>query len=204
MRISLTDFPTPPPTWAEIFGNTNPVEVEIGFGKGAFLLALARNRPEHNFFGVEFSKRRAFRLAHLIERDGPSNAIAIHADMTCLVRTMIWPASVTAYHFYFPDPWWKTRHQRRRLFRDDFVNALARTLVTGGVIFLASDVAEYFAEIVRQFSTVPELIQFPWERDHSTRKGKPILTDFERKYRTEGQPIFYAGFRKAGSSDCSR
>ena len=196
MRLSLADFPTPPPTWAEIFGNTNPVEVEVGFGKGAFLLALARNRPEHNFFGVELSKRRAFRLARLIERDGPSNAIAIHADMTCLVRTMIWPASVTAYHFYFPDPWWKTRHQRRRLFRDDFVNALARTLVTGGMIFLASDVAEYFAEIVRQFSTVPELIQFPWERDHSTRKGKPILTDFERKYRTEGQPIFYAGFRK--------
>jgi len=196
MRLSLADFPTPPPTWAEIFGNTNPVEVEVGFGKGAFLLALARNRPEHNFFGVEFSKRRAFRLARLIERDGPSNAIAIHADMTCLVRTMIWPASVTAYHFYFPDPWWKTRHQRRRLFRDDFVNALARTLVTGGMIFLASDVAEYFAETVRQFSTVPELIQFPWERDHSTRKGKPILTDFERKYRTEGQPIFYAGFRK--------
>lgn len=196
MRISLTDFSTPPPTWAEIFANTNPVEVEIGFGKGAFLLALARNRPEHNFFGVEFSKRRAFRLARLIERDGPANAIAIHADMTCLARTMIWPASVAVYHLYFPDPWWKKRHQRRRLFRDDFVNALTHTLVPGGTIFLASDVAEYFAEIVRQFSAAPELIQFPWERDHRTRKSKPILTDFERKYRETRRAIFYAGFRK--------
>jgi tRNA (guanine-N7-)-methyltransferase len=198
MRISLADFSTPPPTWAEIFANPNPVEVEIGFGKGAFLLALARNRPEHNFFGVEFSKRRAFRLAHLIKRDGPANAIAIHADMTCLARTMIWPASVAVYHLYFPDPWWKKRHQRRRLFRDDFVNALTHTLVPGGTIFLASDVAEYFAEIVRQFSAAPELIQFPWERDHRTRKGKPILTDFERKYRETRRAIFYAGFRKEG------
>ena len=196
MRISLTDFSTPPPTWAEIFDNTNPVEVEIGPGKGAFLLALARNHPERNFFGVEFTKRRAFRLASLIERDGPTNALVIHADITCLVQTMIWPASIAAYHLYFPDPWWKPRHHRRRLFRDDFAVALTRTLTPGGIIFLASDVQEYFAEIVRQFATIPQLIQFPWERDQVTRKGKPILTDFERKYREEGRPIFYAGVRK--------
>jgi tRNA (guanine-N7-)-methyltransferase len=199
MRVSPIDFSTPPPTWAEIFGNTNPVEVEIGFGKGAFLLALARNYPERNFFGVEYSKRRAFRLARLIERDGPANAIAIHADFTCLVRTMIWPNSVAAYHLYFPDPWWKQRHQKRRLFRDDFVVALTRTLAPNGKIFLASDVPEYFAEIIQQFAAIPELTQFPWERSQATRKGKPILTDFERKYREQGRRIFYGGFRKGSS-----
>jgi len=196
MRISLSDFSTPPPTWAEIFGNPNPVEIEIGPGKGAFLLASARNHPERNFFGVEFSKRRVFRLAHLIERDGPANAIVIHADITCLVQTMIWPASVSAYHLYFPDPWWKKRHHRRRLFRDDFAAALVRTLVPSGTIFLASDVREYFTEIVQQFRAVAELTQFSWTRDQVTRKGKPILTDFERKYREKGRPIFYAGFKK--------
>jgi tRNA (guanine-N7-)-methyltransferase len=153
---------------------------------------------------VEFSKRRAFRLAHLIKRDGPPNATVIHADITCLVRTLIWPASVAAYHLYFPDPWWKQRHHKRRLFRDDFAAALTRTLTPGRTIFLASDVQEYFAEIVRQFTAVPELAQFAWARDHVTRKGKPILTDFERKYREEGRPVFYAGFRKARSSDFSR
>src|SRR5215471_3865932 len=183
MRFSLSDFSTPPPTWAEIFSNPNPVEVEIGPGKGAFLLALARNHPERNFFGVELSKRRAFRLARLIERDGPANAIVIHADITCLVRTMIWPESVTAYHLYFPDPWWKPRHHKRRLFREDFVVTLTRMLAPGGAIFLASDVREYFVEMVRQFAAIPELSQFPWERDHATKKGKAILTDFERKYR---------------------
>ena len=196
MRISFTDFSIPLPTWLEIFGNTKPVEVEIGPGKGAFLSALARNYPERNFFGIELSKRRAFRLARLIERDGPANLIFIHADVTCLVRTMIWPESVAAYHLYFPDPWWKPRHHKRRLFRDDFVTALTRTLAPRGIIFLASDVQEYFTEIVRQFAALPELVQFPWERDHVTRKGKPILTDFERKYREQGRAIFYTGFRK--------
>lgn len=204
MRISLADFSTPPPTWAEIFGNTNPVEVEIGPGKGAFLLAMARNYPERNFFGVEFSKRRAFRLARLIERDGPTNAIVIHADITCLVRTLIRPESVTVYHLYFPDPWWKTRHHRRRLFRADFARALARTLVPGGLLLLASDVAEYFAEIVRQLAAVPELTPFPWQRDHVTRKGKPILTDFERKYQEAGRPVLYAGFRKTDAAPVQR
>jgi len=145
---------------------------------------------------VEFSKRWAFRLARLIERDGPANAIVIHTDITCLVRTMIWPESVAAYHLYFPDPWCKPRHYKRRLFREDFAIALTRTLIPGGTIFLASDVQEYFTEMVRQFAAIPGLPQFPWERDHVTRKGKPILTDFERKYRKEGRPIFYAEFRK--------
>lgn len=196
MRIAYSDFITPPPTWAEIFGNTNPVEVEIGFGKGAFLLALARNRPERNFFGVEFARRLSFRLARLIERDGLSNVIVIHADFTCLVRTMIWPESVSAYHLYFPDPWWKRRHHRRRLFQEDFPPALIRTLAPGGTIFLVSDVQEYFTKIVQQFNQISALTSFPWERDQVNKRGKLILTDFERKYREEGRPIFYAGFQK--------
>jgi tRNA (guanine-N7-)-methyltransferase len=190
------ELPTPPPIWSDIFGNSNPVEVEIGPGKGGFLLSLARNTPGHNFFGVEILSRRATRLASLIERDGPANVMAIHADITCLLPLMIWPASVTTYHLYFPDPWWKRRHHNRRLFRDDFTTALVRTLVPGGTIFLASDVEKYFTEIVRQFATVAELTRFAWERDQVNRRGKLILTDFERKYRHEGRPLFYAGFQK--------
>lgn len=189
-------LPSSPPTWSDIFGNTHPVEVEIGPGKGGFLLALARNTPEHNFFGVEILSRRANRLAALIERDGPDNVIAIHADITCLLPLMIWSASVTAYHLYFPDPWWKRRHHTRRLFHSDFARALVRTLVPGGKIFLASDVERYFTEIVRQFTTAAELTQFSWGRDQVNRRGKLILTDFERKYRHEGRALFYTGFQK--------
>jgi len=184
------------PTWAEIFGNPNPVEVEIGPGKGSFLLDLAQATPEHNFFGVEFAARRAFRVARLLERDGPENAIVIRADFTCLVRTHIQPESVAVYHLYFPDPWWKTRHFRRRIFQADFAALLAQTLVPGGTIFFVSDVQPYFEKIVQQLAAVSKLQQFPWQRDQVTSKGRLILTDFEHKYRKGGRPIYYAGFRK--------
>jgi len=182
--------------WYDIFGNDRPVEVEIGPGKGGFLLALAQNAPERNFFAVEICRRRALRLAYLIERDGHTNARAIHADMRCLLRTSLWPSGVSAYHLYFPDPWWKRRHRERRLFHEDFAATLARTLVPGGKIFLASDVLEYFVKIVQQFGTVEKLQQFPWQRDHVNKKGKLILTDFERKFCELGQPIYYTGFEK--------
>lgn len=196
MSVSYSTLSAPQPTWSDIFGNSNPVEVEIGPGKGGFLLALARHYPERNFFGVEFSQRRAFRLAYLLERDGPANAIVIRADITCVVQTLVRPNSVAVYHLYFPDPWWKRRHHRRRLFRDDFVTALVQTLVPGGTIFLASDVPAYFASITQRFAAQTELTQFPWQRTHMTRKGKLILTDFERKYWEEGRPVLYAAFRK--------
>ena len=205
MQTVPTGFPIPPPappsppTWAEIFGNTKPVEVEIGPGKGSFLMDLARNTPQRNFFGVELAARRAFRVARLLERDGPSNAIVIRADFGCLVRTFIHPESVAVYHWYFPDPWWKRRHYRRRLShndQDDFTRAVTRTLIPGGKILFASDVKNYFDDIVKQFNTVPELSQFSWQRDQLTNKGRLIITDFERKYTKEGRPIYYTGFQK--------
>lgn len=190
------DFSAPPPTWAQIFGNTNPVEVEIGPGHGSFLMALARLHPERNFFGVEFATRRAFRAARLLERDGPSNLIIIRADIGCLLRTHIYPESVQVCHLYFPDPWWKKRHHRRRIVQADFPTALARSLAPGGSLLFASDVRPYFAHIVEQFRAVPDLDQFAWQRDHCTPRGKPIVTDFERKYQRQDRPLHYTGFRK--------
>jgi len=185
--------------WSDIFGNDHPVEVEIGPGKGSFLCAYAEHTPERNFFAVEINKRRALRLAARLHRQGPTNAMVIHADMRCLIQTPVWPGGVSVYHLYFPDPWWKRRHHQRRLFHADFATALMQTLLPGGRILLASDVQEYFVKIVQQFNSVPELRQFPWERDHITKKGKPILTDFERKFRNLGLPIHYAGFEKKRS-----
>ncbi len=185
-----------PPAWEDIFGNANPVEVEIGPGKGAFLLASAHSTPEHNFFGVEFSRRRAYRIKQLIEREQPGNVLALAADINCVLKTLIQPESVTTFHLYFPDPWWKRRHHRRRLFRDDFCVALTRALVPGGKILIATDVHTYFVEMVRQLEAVSGLTQFSWQRDQRNQNGKLILTDFERQFMDEDKPIHYAGFYK--------
>src|SRR5581483_2195758 len=170
INTSLTSYVSAV-SWRDIFGNDHPVEVEIGPGKGSFLFAYAQNTPGRNFYAVEINKSRAFRLAHRIERDHLSNVCVIHGDMRCLIRTPLWPGGVSVYHLYFPDPWWKRRHQQRRLFHEYFAGALAQTLLLGGKILLASDVHEYFVQIVRQFSAVSELQQFPWERDQVTKKG---------------------------------
>ena len=197
MNSDFSELPLPPPpAWEDIFGNANPVEVEIGPGKGSFLLAAAHSTPEHNFFGVEFSRRRVYRIKELIEREQPGNVLALAADIGCVLDTLIRPESVTIFHLYFPDPWWKRRHQRRRLFQGDFCVALARALVPGGRILIATDVHTYFIEIVRQLEAVTELTRFPWQRDQRNRNGKLILTDFERQFMDAGKPIHYAGFCK--------
>lgn len=189
-------FSALPPSWAQIFGNTNPVEVEIGPGHGSFLMALARRHPERNFFGVEFASRRVFQAARRLERDGSSNVIIVRADIGCLCRTHIYPESVQVYHFYFPDPWWKKRHHRLRVVQADFPTALTRTLAPGGSLLFASDVRPYFEQIVEQFGRVAGLDQFAWRRDQLSHRGKPIVTDFERKYQCQGRAIYYTGFRK--------
>ncbi len=185
-----------PPAWSEVFGNHNPVEVEIGPGKGSFLLGRAHSCPQRNFFGVEYSRRRAHCLARRIAEDRLPNALTIAADFNCVVRTLFRAASVATYHLYFPDPWWKRRHQRRRLVQADLTGVLERTLVAGGEIFVASDVHAYYLEIVQQLGNVPRLHRFPWERDLTNAGSAVLLTDFERHYRAQGRPLYYAGFRK--------
>jgi len=182
--------------WQEIFGNPHPVEVEIGPGKGGFLLAMARSYPERNFFGMERSRRKVSRLSLRIAREGLANVIVIHADATCVLSTLIPSESVSTYHIYFPDPWWKKRHHKRRLFQGSFAVNLARTLSTRGYIFLATDLDDYLAEACSQIEAGGGLAPLSWHKSFTSRRGKPILTDFERKCLERGRPLYYAALQK--------
>jgi tRNA (guanine-N7-)-methyltransferase len=148
MLASATPFDTaqgrrhPSPVtgfWREIFGTERPVSVEIGPGKGEFLLATARADAARNFYAIERSRGRAERLAALAAGSGLANVRVIHADAACLLRFLP-DASVAAYHILFPDPWWKRRHHRRRLFTLEFVATVCRTLAPGGTVEVISDV----------------------------------------------------------------
>ena len=101
-------------------------------------------------------------------------------------------ASVRAYHVYFPDPWWKRRHHKRRLLTEAFAAELYRTLEPGGVVHLATDVAARFAAMREEFARVPFACQ---ESQTPTPEGRP-LTNFERKYRAQRRPLYYATFTK--------
>jgi tRNA (guanine-N7-)-methyltransferase len=125
--------------WSAVFGNARPVEVEIGPGRGDAILAFAAAAPDTNFFGIEHKGGAASGIAAAAARRGLGNVRVVGGDARCVVASLIPDASVAAYHVYFPDPWPKTTHRHRRLMTPALAAAIARTLVPGGVIHVASD-----------------------------------------------------------------
>ncbi len=180
--------------WQSIFGNDRPVEIEIGPGTGSFILSAAGRCPETNFFGIEHSRGRAFRLQAAIAGRGVTNVRVLAADAACVVATLVPPASVQAVHIYFPDPWWKRRHHRRRLFTPQFAAALAGVLVARGRLYVATDVEEVFALILRT------LERCAMGRDESMRSPRVGTTAFERKGLNRGAAIQEATFVKQADS----
>src|SRR4029079_17817395 len=152
--------PGPPIDWQQLFGNPNPVEIEVGMGKGLFLLTSATNRPGTNFFGIEIVRKyQLYATTRFAIRKLP-NVKTVCADARWVFRRFVRPASVAAVHVYFPDPWWKARHKKRRVFTPGFAADAARILQTGGRLLIATDVEEYFgvmAEIVRSMPAFREV-----------------------------------------------
>src|SRR5262249_2601204 len=130
--------------WQELFGNANPVEVEVGMGKGLFLLTSATARPDANFFGIEIVRKYQLYATTRFAVPKLPNVKTVCADGKWVFRQFVQEGSVAAVHVYFPDPWWKARHKKRRVFTADFAADSARVLKPGGYFRIATDVEEYF------------------------------------------------------------
>jgi tRNA (guanine-N7-)-methyltransferase len=191
----LLDFPTEPLSWPALFGRDGPVELEVGPGKGLFLVNAARRRPDHGFLGVEISHKYAGKAAERVARAGLPNVRLMAGDARKLVRELIPPHSVAAVHVYFPDPWWKKRHKKRRVFTGAFVADVARILSPRGDLHLATDVEEYFGVMGEVMAAHPEFEPQPPPAPNTPEHDLDYLTNFERKYRLEGRPIYRAHFR---------
>ena len=175
---ALYDDSTSP--WRGLFGNDQPVEIEIGPGRGDVLLAFATARPSVNFFAIEHVRRAADHVAARLRAAGVRNARVLAADAACVVERLVAPASVAAYHIYFPDPWPKRRHRKRRLVTPTFAAAMARTLVPGGVVHVATDVGALFDDVAEVLGAAGFS-----RRDEIVPPPRPE-TRFERKYATAG------------------
>src|SRR5262249_34656865 len=115
-------------SWPALFGNTHRVEVEVGFGKGMFLLAAAASHPDRNYFGVEIERRyQLYATTRIANRNLP-NVKTCCGDAKVVLRDHVAPGSVAAVHVYFPDPWWKTRHRKRLLFTAEFADLVKQVL----------------------------------------------------------------------------
>jgi tRNA (guanine-N7-)-methyltransferase len=178
--------------WRALFGNDHPVEVEIGCGTGTFLVTAATRAPERNFFGIERSPRLAAATGAVLAAAGTRNARVLCADALCPIATIIPPASVSTYHLYFPDPWWKTRHHKRRVYSAAFVSSLARTLVPAGRVLVATDVTGLFG-MLEETLTAAGLVRL-------TESVSPPETTFARRCLAAGRLIHAAAFTLLPSS----
>jgi len=185
-----------PLEWAGLFGNDRPVEVEIGFGKGRFLITAGERFPEVNYLGVE-RRLRYFRIARgRIEKRELRNVRILRADAVAFVRDLVPTASVRAYHVYFPDPWWKKRHRKRRVFTPEWVDCLARSLEPKGLLYIASDVSEYFGEIQSVIGGKPDFRLLDDSEVRMEAAGY-VPSNFEVKMAKAGHPIHRAVFLRA-------
>jgi len=172
--------PAPPDVWRFIFANGRPVEIEIGPGRGDVLFAFADQAPEVNFYAVEIGRSQTEHLTERARALGLRNVCVIAGDARCVVTRLVPTATVAAYHVYFPDPWPKTRHRHRRLFRPDFADGLRRTLVPGGRVHVASDLAWLFAHMDATRAGAG------FVADPSAPARSRPVTPFERKYGRDG------------------
>lgn len=177
--------------WSTLFRRRAPVEIEIGSGDGAFLLAYAARHPERSFLGIERSPSKFRRLEARLARAGLPNVRVLRADATCVVPALVPAASVATYHVYFPDPWPKRGHAFRRIFSAPFITTLARTLAAGGRVFLTTDVHDYAADIR---SSMLDHGAFTERADDAEHPG--FQTSFGRKYRAAGRPLYATTFAR--------
>ena len=198
LSAHLKSFDQLPCPWdaAALFARPGPLEIEVGSGKGLFLRTAAAEHPEVNFLGIEMARKYArFAAAALAKRE-LGNALVVAADALRIFDELLPDESLSAVHVYFPDPWWKKRHRKRRVMRDSFVADVQRTLQPGGTLHFWTDVEEYFCESLELLAVRTTLLgpfdvsEEPAEHDMAYR------THFERRMRLHDEPVSRAEFRK--------
>ena len=183
-------------TPSEWFCRNAPLELEVGSGKGLFLATASVEKPSHDFLGIEISRKYARFSAARLAKTKRSNASILHGDAQQLIARYILPDSLTAAHVYFPDPWWKKRHRRRRVMNEPFLVNIERTLIPGGRLHFWTDVKEYFQESLALLKQVTGL-QGPLEVPlRPAEHDLDYRTHYERRTRLQDEPVFRAEFMK--------
>ena len=179
-----------PISFPELFGNDRPVILEIGSGKGRFLIDSATERPEVNFVGIEKSLHYHRLIVSRLAKRSLSNVRLINHDAFVVLQKMIGDATLHEVHIYFPDPWPRPREQKRRMIRTEVLHEIRRVLVPGGSAIYVTDHAQY-AE-----AATPLIAEhFRSEARHPGPEDV-ARTNYEAKYRAEGRPIYEVRFYK--------
>ena len=181
-----------PDDWdvTSIFDLSKPLEVELGSGKGLFLTTASGLCPDRNFLGVEIQKKYANYCAAKLSQAGRQNAFMFQGDGLLFFHKYLKDTSVDDVHVYFPDPWWKSKHRKRRVLNEPFMQDVIRVLKEGGRFHFWTDVQEYFQ------STLALLEAFPTLSGPFDVEAKPAehdmdyQTHYERRTRRYDRPVY--------------
>ncbi len=180
-----------------LFGRSGPVHVEIGIGRATFLLNQAKDQPQLNFLGIEWANKYYRYSVDRIGRWNLTNVRIIRTDAAQFLADFLPDASVDCFHIYFPDPWPKKRHHKRRFFNTANTDQLLRCLKPTGGLRIATDHAEYFEQIQNVIAdNADRLEQVDFLPTAGADTGEWVGSNFERKYLKENRPIFCLAVRK--------
>jgi tRNA (guanine-N7-)-methyltransferase len=193
--VPLASLPEPCDP-AAVFPTPGPVELEVGSGKGLFLSTASAAAPERNFLGVEIALGYARLSAGKLAAANQANARIIHGDAGFLVRSLLPDACLAGMHVYFPDPWWKARHRKRRVLSEPFLLHAGRALAPGAVLHVWTDVEEYFAEAMAAARATALFAEPRPEEPGEPAHELDYRTHFERRTRLAGMPVWRAALER--------
>jgi tRNA (guanine-N7-)-methyltransferase len=182
-----------PADWAEIFGIARPLIVEIGFGYATYLVSLAQHNPDANVIGFEMSNECMVRGEKAIERLKLNNVRAVHSTAETALYHLFEPGTIQQLHINFPDPWFKNRHQHRRLMKRPTLDAIVNRLAPKGRLYLATDILDYAEMCAALFAETPgltNLLPTAWAHDPAL-VNRPITTKYEGKALAAGRSCYY-------------
>ena len=189
-RLVIPETTAGPVDWRERFGRDAPLGVEIGFGMGQALLAWAQCEPEMNLVGIDVYRPGIGSLLAARAEQGIEHLLVVEGDARVVVERLFGPGSVGEVRIFFPDPWPKKRHHKRRLVSAPFVSLLASRLVPGGRLRLATDWEDYADHMKR------EMAEYPGFELVSTARGERPETHFERRGLRLGHGVWDLVYRK--------
>jgi tRNA (guanine-N7-)-methyltransferase len=179
-----------------VFGREAPLVLEIGFGMGQSLLAMAKAAPEKNFIGVEVHLPGIGKLLHGMDEMQIDNLRVFHNDVVDVLAHGIPDHSLDRIQIYFPDPWHKRKHNKRRLIQPAFIQSLRKKLKTGGVIHLATDWEDYARHMMKVMTPAEGFSNQAGDNEYSLRPEFRPITKFEKRGERLGHGVWDLLFEK--------
>lgn len=182
--------------WAEIFGNNKPPVFEIGFGNGGNLLRQAAARPDDNFVGIEVYRSGCGQVLMEAQKSGLKNIRVICEDAVQVLLKRVGDKSLSETWLFFPDPWHKKRHNKRRIVQPDFAALVAGKLTDGGLFQMATDWAPYAEHMLEVMNAAPDFVNTHKGNSYIDRPDNRILTHFEQRGLNRGHEVADLLFQK--------